>query len=149
MLPERDKAKAWVQRILVRMANVVVEDLRVRNVSRPAAGSIEQPGGNIRAKAGLNRSILKVNSGLGLDQPEYKMARAGGKPLAVPAMNKSRTRPNVWAGLERQSKISICLCLYGGWLQAKSRPGCSDQYHHHPKGRTGPVSLSIERRSKQ
>ena len=36
---------------------IAVEDLRVHNMVRSAAGTIEQPGTNVRAKAGLNRSI--------------------------------------------------------------------------------------------
>src|SRR5664279_4622011 len=71
------KAKANVQRIHIRIANarrdylhktsttisknqamVVVEDLQVSNMSRSASGKVEQPGRNVRAKAGLNRSIL-------------------------------------------------------------------------------------------
>jgi putative transposase len=37
---------------------VVVEDPRIRNLTRSARGTIEDPGSNVRAKAGLNRSIL-------------------------------------------------------------------------------------------
>jgi putative transposase len=71
------KARSRVQKLHVRIANarrdylhktsttisnnhamVVVEDLQVSSMSRSAAGSVEQPGRNIRAKSGLNRSIL-------------------------------------------------------------------------------------------
>jgi putative transposase len=37
---------------------VVVEDLRVRNLSRSARGTVERPGSNVKGKAALNRSIL-------------------------------------------------------------------------------------------
>ena len=37
---------------------VVVEALRVRNMSASAKGTAEEPGRNVRQKAGLNRSIL-------------------------------------------------------------------------------------------
>jgi putative transposase len=36
---------------------VAVEDLRVKSMSRSAKGTVEQPGRNVRQKAGLNRSI--------------------------------------------------------------------------------------------
>jgi putative transposase len=39
-------------------AVVVVEDLQVRNMSKSAAGTAGQPGRNVKAKSGLNRSIL-------------------------------------------------------------------------------------------
>ena len=35
-----------------------VEDLHVRGMTRTARGTIEKPGRNVRAKAGLNRGIL-------------------------------------------------------------------------------------------
>jgi putative transposase len=39
-------------------AMVCIEDLQVRNMSKSAAGSRETPGKQVRAKAGLNKSIL-------------------------------------------------------------------------------------------
>ncbi|WP_205650414.1 RNA-guided endonuclease InsQ/TnpB family protein [Actinoplanes solisilvae] len=42
---------------------VVVEDLRVTNITRSARGTAEQPGVNVRQKAGLNRAVL--NKGWG------------------------------------------------------------------------------------
>ena len=37
---------------------VGIEDLRVKAMTASARGSMEQPGSNVRAKAGLNRSVL-------------------------------------------------------------------------------------------
>ncbi|PZZ34762.1 transposase [Escherichia coli] len=37
---------------------IVIEDLKVSNMSKSAAGTVSQPGRNVRAKSGLNRSIL-------------------------------------------------------------------------------------------
>jgi putative transposase len=39
-------------------AIVFIEELQVRNMSRSAAGAVEQPGSKVRQKAGLNKSIL-------------------------------------------------------------------------------------------
>ena len=39
-------------------ALVVLEDLKTRNISASSAGTAEQPGRNVRAKAALNRAIL-------------------------------------------------------------------------------------------
>jgi putative transposase len=72
---------------------VVVEDLQLSNMSRSAAGSIEQPGRNVRAKSGLNRSILDQGWAGFRRQLEYKMLWAGGLLLAVPPTNTSRTCP--------------------------------------------------------
>lgn len=37
---------------------VVLEDLKTRNMTRTAKGTIDQPGRNVKAKSGLNRAIL-------------------------------------------------------------------------------------------
>ncbi|MFF3070636.1 RNA-guided endonuclease InsQ/TnpB family protein [Kitasatospora sp. NPDC057904] len=39
-------------------ALVVLEDLRIRSMTASAAGTVEEPGRNVRQKAGLNRAIL-------------------------------------------------------------------------------------------
>jgi len=39
-------------------AKVYVEELQIRNMSASAKGTVEQPGRNVRAKSGLNKSIL-------------------------------------------------------------------------------------------
>ncbi|GAB3886344.1 RNA-guided endonuclease TnpB family protein [Microbispora bryophytorum subsp. camponoti] len=49
---------------LVRDYDVIVhEDLRIANMTRSAAGTIVQPGRNVAAKSGLNRSILDAGWG--------------------------------------------------------------------------------------
>ena len=104
------KAKAKVQRIHVRIANVrrdylhktstilsknhamvVVEDLQVSNMSRSAAGSVQQPGRKVRQKSGLNKAILDQGWAEFRRQLEYKMIWAGGLFLVVPPQNTSRT----------------------------------------------------------
>jgi putative transposase len=72
-------------------AIVVVEDLRIRNMSASAAGTNEAPGRNGRAKAGLNRSILDQGWFEFRRQLDYKLDWRGGELLAVPAYNTSRT----------------------------------------------------------
>ena len=39
-------------------AMIVIEDLKVASMSKSAVGTTSQPGRNVRAKSGLNRSIL-------------------------------------------------------------------------------------------
>ncbi|MDP2783835.1 MAG: transposase [Sulfurimicrobium sp.] len=106
------KAKNRVQKIHTRIGNVrrdflhkatttisqnhaivVIEDLQVRNMSRSAAGNAEQPGRNVRAKSGLNKSILDQGWFEFRRQLEYKQVWRGGDVLAVPARNTSRTCP--------------------------------------------------------
>ncbi|MFD4428932.1 RNA-guided endonuclease InsQ/TnpB family protein [Nocardia sp. NPDC058497] len=59
---ERDRRKDFVSwtanRLATRHALVAIEDLKIRNMTASARGTVEQPGSNVKQKAGLNRSIL-------------------------------------------------------------------------------------------
>jgi len=106
------KAKAKVQRIHAQIGNarrdylhkatttisqnhamVCIEDLKVRNMSKSAAGTLDQPGRNVRAKSGLNRSILDQGWFEFRRQLDYKLQWSGGWLVAVPPHNTSRTCP--------------------------------------------------------
>lgn len=60
-------------------ALIVIEDLKVGNMSKPAKGTAEQHGRNVRAKSGLNRSILDQGWYEMRRQPEYKQHWRGGQ----------------------------------------------------------------------
>ncbi len=106
------KAKARVERVHARIARVradflhkattriahahalvCVEDLAVRNMSRSAAGTVDAPGRNVRAKSGLNKAILDQGWFEFRRQLDYKLAGSGGHLIAVPPANTSRTCP--------------------------------------------------------
>ena len=65
---ESDRRKDWAEKAstgIVRRFDVIrVENLRIKNMTRLARGTRENPGRNVRQKAGLNRGIL--GSGWGL-----------------------------------------------------------------------------------
>jgi putative transposase len=51
-------------RALVQACDVIaLEDLRISNMTRSASGTLEEPGTNVAAKSGLNRSILDAGWG--------------------------------------------------------------------------------------
>ena len=106
------KAKAKVQKIHSRIGNarrdylhktstaisqnhamVCIEDLQVRTMSRSAAGTADVPGRNVRAKSGLNKSILDQGWFEFRRQLDYKLAWNGGWLVTVPPQNTSRTCP--------------------------------------------------------
>ena len=106
------KAKERIQRIHARIGNarrdylhktstaisqnhamVCIEELQVRNMSRSAAGSTENPGNRVRAKAGLNKSILDQGWFEFRRQLEYKLAWNGGSLILVAPQNTSRRCP--------------------------------------------------------
>ena len=72
-------------------AVVFIEDLQVRNMSRSAAGTQEQPGRHVRAKAGLNTSILDQGWGEFVRQLDYKLGWKGGMLVKVPPQHTSQT----------------------------------------------------------
>jgi len=74
-------------------ALVVLEDLSVKSMSRSARGTVNAPGRNVRAKAGLNKSILDQGWAEFRRQLEYKQAWRGGMVIAVDPRNTSRTCP--------------------------------------------------------
>ena len=74
-------------------AMVCIEDLRVRNMSKSASGTTEAPGKNVRAKSGLNQSILDQGWYEFRRQLDYTLAWNGGQLIAVPPHNTSRTCP--------------------------------------------------------
>ena len=74
-------------------ATVAMEDLKVRNMSASASGTLEEPGKNVRQKSGLNRSILDQGWGMFKDQLEYKLKRRGGELVLVPPHHTSQKCP--------------------------------------------------------
>ena len=59
---ERDRRQDFVSwtanRLATRQGMVAVEDLKTRNMTRSAKGTVKEPGSRVAQKAGLNRSIL-------------------------------------------------------------------------------------------
>ena len=125
------KAKGRVQRIHARIGNarrdflhktstaisqnhaiVCIEDLQVRNMSSSAAGSIETPGRHVRAKSGLNRSILDQGWFELRRQLQYKLSWDAGELIVVPPQNTSRRCPecdHVSAQNRRTQELFACV----------------------------------------
>jgi putative transposase len=69
------------------------EALRVANMTRTAKGTVGEPGTNVAAKSGLNRSILDAGWGVFLAVLAHKAESAGRVVVAVEPRNTSRTCP--------------------------------------------------------
>ena len=65
---ERDRRKDWAEKVSTdlvwRFDLIRVEDLKITNMTRSAKGTRENPGRNVRQKAGLNGGILRSGWGL-------------------------------------------------------------------------------------
>jgi transposase len=61
---QTDRRKDWVEKTSTDLARrfdlIRFEDLRVKQMTRSARGTLDVPGRNVRQKAGLNRGILKA-----------------------------------------------------------------------------------------
>jgi len=73
---ESDRRKDWAEKLSTRLARefdvIRVEDLRIKNMTRSARGTIDSPGRNVRGKAGLNRGIQASGWGLLARRLEHK-----------------------------------------------------------------------------
>lgn len=83
-----------------------IEDLRVKSMTKSAKGTTAKPGRSVRAKAGLNRSILDNAPGERRRQLEYKTRMYGSVLVAVPPFHTSQT------------------CAKCGQVDPESRKGC-------------------------
>ena len=103
------KQKLKVQRVHNRIANarrdflhksttaiaknhgvIAMEDLKIKNMSRSAKGTVDKPGTNVAAKSGLNKSICDQGWYEFQRQITYKQQWLGGVVVFVNAKNTSR-----------------------------------------------------------
>lgn len=70
---------------------IVIEDLKVSNMSKSAKGTVDNPGKNIKAKSGLNKSILDQGWFEFKRQLEYKLSHKGGRLIKIDPKYTSQT----------------------------------------------------------
>ena len=84
---ETDRRKNWVEQTSTDLARrfdlIRVEDLKIRNMTRSAKGTVVAPGKNVRQKASLNRGILANGWGQLLERLERKAIGRVEKILAA------------------------------------------------------------------
>lgn len=93
-----------------------MEDLRVRNMSTSAKGSVESPGRNVRQKAGLNKAILDQGWYTFRRMLSYKLAWAGGVLELVSPQHTSQTCPEC-GHVSKEKRVSqeIFSCVACGF----------------------------------
>ena len=74
------KSTTWIAK---NHGKVVLEDLKVTNMSKSAKGNLEKPGKNVAAKSGLNKSILDQGWFEFKRQLKYKFNWLGGELVLV------------------------------------------------------------------
>ena len=110
----------YLQKLSTKIAKnhsvVVLEDLKVSNMSASAKGDGENPGKNVAAKSGLNRSILDQGWYAFQKMVDYKLSQLGGELVVINPKNTSRCCPKCGHteknNRESQAKFSCQQCGY-------------------------------------
>jgi putative transposase len=111
--------KDWNHKASFQVANqfgmVFLEDLNTAGMTRSAKGTVEQPGRNVRSKAGLNRSILQHGWHQFAMLLGYKLEERGGHLVTVDPAYTSQTCAacGVVDGASRKSQ-SVFECVSCG-----------------------------------
>ncbi|MDD3591388.1 MAG: transposase [Sulfurovum sp.] len=70
---------------------VVVEDLKIKNMTKATKGTVETPVKNAKAKRGLNRVITQKSWGMFFEMLNYKLRENGGQLIKVDPKFTSQT----------------------------------------------------------
>lgn len=73
----REHVHQETTRLVTTCAVIATEELQIRNMSRSARGTMQEPGRMVRQKAGLNREILSAGLGVAHQMLSYKAVEAG------------------------------------------------------------------------
>ena len=97
-------------------AMIVVEDLKITNMSKSAKGTKEKPGSHVKAKSGLNKAILDQGWGEFKRQLAYKLEWLGGIFLKVyPKFTSQRCSCCGFTAKENRLSQSLFKCLACGY----------------------------------
>ena len=86
----RDYRHRTSHRLTAKATHLAAEDLKIRNLTASAKGTVEAPGRNVRQKAGLNRGILNTAPGTLRRMVEYKASWRGTVFVCVDARHTSQ-----------------------------------------------------------
>jgi transposase len=116
---ETDRCKDWAEKTSTHLARsfdvIAIEDLRIAMMTRSAKGTVERPGRNVAAKAGLNRGILASDWGLLARRPEQK---APGRVVKVNSAYTSQTCHRC-GNVDGSSRESQARFVRGGSLMGR------------------------------
>jgi putative transposase len=149
---EADTRKDWAEKTstdLARRFDVIrVEDLRIRNMTRSAKGTVAEPGRNVRQKAGLNRGMLTSGWGLLVRRLEDK---APGRVEKInPAFTSQRCSACGHIAAESRKSQALFACVAcrftlnadvnaarniaaGHAVTARGRPGLPGRVNREPQ----------------
>jgi putative transposase len=114
---ETDRRKDWCEKVstdIARRFDVIrVEDLKIANMTRSAKGTVDAPGRNVAAKAGLNRGISRSGWGFLVRRLEQKApGRVEKIPPAFTSQQCSACRHVAGESRESQARFQCRACGY-------------------------------------
>lgn len=92
----RDTREKLTHAIAKNHGIVIVEALKLKNMTKSARGTIDAPGRNVQQKAGLNRSLLDISMGAFRTRLGQKLTDRGGEPITIDPAYTSRTCAECW-----------------------------------------------------
>ncbi|WP_157269107.1 zinc ribbon domain-containing protein [Azohydromonas aeria] len=106
----------WVHQQTAKLASgfalVATEQLRIANITRSAAGTLEVPGQRVAQKAGLNREVLDTAPALFTSLFRLKVMETGGEWVEAPTrkLKPSQRCPACWALAKKSLSDRIHVC---------------------------------------
>lgn len=99
-------------------AMAVLEDLSIANMSKSAAGTIKEPGKSVKAKSGLNRSILDQGWHTFKNLLQYKFDWLGGELIVVdPKYTSQKCSRCCHTAKENRNSQSQFVCVVCGYAE--------------------------------
>ena len=116
-----DWAHKEAAKLAARFALVATEELRIANITRSAAGNAEEPGKNVRQKAGLNREILDTAPALFTSLYRCKVLETGGEWVEAPTrqLKPSQRCPACWALAKKSLSDRTHVCAQCGHTEPR------------------------------
>lgn len=145
---EANRRKDWAEKLstdIARRFDVIrVEDLKIKNMVRSAKGTKDAPGGNVSAKAGLNREISR--SGWGILAGRLEQKAPGRVERVNPAYTSQRCSACGHTSRENRESQALFLCAACGYEDnADVNAAKNIAAGHAVRGGTGlPVPLKRE-----
>ena len=105
---------------------MATEELTLKNMTRSAVGTVEEPGKQVTQKAGLNREILDTAPGLFTSLFRYKVLETGGEWVDAPTrkLKPSQLCPSGWHVVKKAVVVAIAL-LRAMWALGEQGYGLS------------------------
>jgi putative transposase len=94
---------------------IAIEDLKIKNMTKSAKGSVESPGNRIKQKSGLNRALLNIAPYKFRAQLEYKKKYYQNEVKAINPRNTSRECPSCnHISADNRKSQALFLCVICG-----------------------------------